>query len=291
MKRFDRKFGVDFLKALPKQPAVYLFKDANGGVIYAGKAKDIRQRLIGYRNATRRKAHRKMRTLVREAASLEVLLQDSETAALLLENQLIRELRPEYNVDGAFDFLYPAIGTSFHERRLLLCFTTQPDRFDTLEMQWHGVFRPRLRAQEAFHALVELFSRVGHIEPRSRLPEAPNIKGSRLVAIRRVPTAFLDTTRRYFDGEDDALLPALFTQLLESDEARRSATDTQGLLKTLQAFFHEDTSRLRAARLMMGRPHAFVPQNERDSLFIQSRAAEAGLVPDQSQASDVPEAR
>ena len=158
-------------------------------------------------------------------------------------------------------------------------------------MQWHGVFRPRLRAQEAFHALVELFSRVGHIEPRSRLPEAPSIKGSRLVAIRRVPTAFLDTTRRYFDGEDDALLPALFTQLLESDEARRSATDTQGLLKTLQAFFHEDTSRLRAARLMMGRLEAFVPQNERDSLFIQSRAAEAGLVPDQSQASDVPEAR
>jgi excinuclease UvrABC nuclease subunit len=48
-------------------------------VLYAGKAKDLRRRLAGYRNASRRKAHRKMRTLVRLAASLEIRSQESET--------------------------------------------------------------------------------------------------------------------------------------------------------------------------------------------------------------------
>src|SRR4029453_2100234 len=102
LRLFDGKFGSDRLRELPRQPGVYLFLDAKGRVLYAGKAKDLRRRLAGYRNASRRKAHRKMRTLVRLAASLEVRPQESETQALLLENQLIRTLRPPYNVDGAY---------------------------------------------------------------------------------------------------------------------------------------------------------------------------------------------
>ena len=55
---FDRKFGADLLRETPREPGVYLFKDAEGQVLYAGKAKDLRRRLASYRNATRRKAHR-----------------------------------------------------------------------------------------------------------------------------------------------------------------------------------------------------------------------------------------
>ena len=110
MRRFDRKFGADLVRELPESPAVYLFKDEAGQVLYAGKARNIRRRLASYRTAGRRKAHRKMRSLVREAHSVEVRLQASERDALLAENELIRSLRPRYNVDGAFDFLYPAIG-------------------------------------------------------------------------------------------------------------------------------------------------------------------------------------
>ncbi|MGI9590417.1 MAG: nucleotide excision repair endonuclease, partial [Myxococcota bacterium] len=191
MRRFDRKFGADFLRELPEAPAVYVFKDEAGGVLYAGKAKNIRRRLSGYRNASRRKAHRKMRALVREAHSLEVRLQASEGAALLAENELIRTLRPPYNVDGAFDFLYPAIGTGRDGGRLLLCFTTSPDAYQALELCWHGTFRPRLRAREAFDALVSLIARIGHLEPASRRPAAPRLRGSQLVAARRLPPQLL----------------------------------------------------------------------------------------------------
>jgi len=275
MRRFDRKFGADFLRELPDSPAVYLFKDESGGVLYAGKAKNVRRRLSGYRNASRRKAHRKMRALVREAHSLEVRLQASEGAALLLENELIRTLRPPYNVDGAFDFLYPAIGTGQHDGRLLLCFTTSPDAFETLDLCWHGTFRPRMRAREAFDTLAALLGRIGHLEPASRLPPAPRLRGSRLVAVRRLPAELLDRTRRFLDGNSDAMLSELFSHLLESRQARRQAPEVQAELRSLEAFYRRDARRLREARLATGRDASFVPQSERDALFIRARLQDA----------------
>ena len=271
MRQFDRKFGASFLRELPEAPAVYLFKDEAGGVLYAGKARNVRRRLSGYRNASRRKVHRKMRALVREAHSLEVRLQESEGAALLLENELIRTLRPPYNVDGAFDFLYPAIGTGVHQGRLLLCFTTRPDSYAALDLRWHGTFRPRLRAREAFDALVALLAHIGHAEPASRLPKAPRMRGSRLVALRRVPPELLAVIRSFLDGDDDALLSRLFAELLESRQARREAAEVQADLRCLAAFQRRDVLRLRQARLATGWTDRFVPQAERDALFIRAR--------------------
>lgn len=279
MRRFDRKFGADFLRELPEAPGVYLFKDESGAVLYAGKAKNLRRRLAGYRNAGRRKAHRKMRTLVREAHSLEVRRQESETAALLLENELIRTLRPPYNVDGAFDFLYAAIGTGRHDGRLVLCFTTRPAAYEELELRWHGTFRPRLRAREAFDALVSLLVHIGHAEPASRLPPAPRLRGSRLTAFRRIPPELLGSARRFLDGDSDALLAQLFEQLLESRPARRQAAEVEDALRCLEAFHRRDVARLRAARVATGRAEPFVPQAERDALFIRARLRDAPLAP------------
>lgn len=271
VKRFDRKFGATFLRELPQTPGVYLFKNETGEVIYVGKANNLRRRLSNYRSASRRKAHRKMRSIVREADSIEVRHQASEAEALLLENQLIRELRPLFNVDGAFEFMYPAIGTGLHERRLVLAFTSEPERFDTLELQWHGAFRPRLRARTAFDSLIELLGRIGHLEPRSRLPEASRRRGSSLVVVRRIPDEILTQTRNFLDGEDDGLLESLCTHLLEQREARRTAAEVEERLRFLDDFYRHDVRRLREARIVNGQSEKFVPRSERDSLFIRRR--------------------
>jgi excinuclease ABC subunit C len=271
VKRFDRKFGVDLLRELPEGPAVYLFKDEAGVVLYAGKAKNVRRRLASYRNASRRKAHRKMRTLVREADCLEVRLQPSEGEALRVENELIRSLRPRYNVDGAFDFLYPAIGTATRERQLLLCFTSDCDAYADLGLHWHGTFRPRRRARDAFDSLVDLLGLLGHFEPRSRLPTAPRLRGSRLVALRRVPLELLEPLRSFFDGESDELLGDLFGRLLESRVARREAAEVQEAVRCLEAFYRRDVLRLQDALRSVGRSERFVKQHERDALFIEAR--------------------
>jgi hypothetical protein len=271
LKAFDRKFGADLLRELPESPGVYLFKDDSGEVLYAGKAKNLRHRLAGYRNAGRRKAHRKMRVIVREAHSLEVRLQASEREALLAENELIRTLRPRFNVDGAFDFLYPAIGVGGTASQRLLCFTTQPEAFADLALRWHGVFRPRLRAREAFDALVKLLGAIGHLEPRVALPEAPRLRGSRLVGLRRLPEEVALGLSPFLVGDSDALLAGLFERLLESPDARRDAADVQQTLRELRRFYRRDVLRLRDARSAAGRRDPFVPQAERDALFIAAR--------------------
>lgn len=278
VRSFDRKFGREFLRELPATPAVYLFKDGDGRVLYAGKAKDVRRRLQTYRSAGRRKTHRKMRALVRAAASLEVRLQPSEREALLLENELIRTLRPPYNVDGAYSFLYPALGVGAREHQTLLCFTTRPEAYRELPLRWYGCFRSRLRAQAAFDALSELLGLVGHVEPRSRLPRAPRLRGSRLVALRRVPAELREACAAFLAGESRELLPALAHLLVERARARREAALVEERLRLLHDFYTRDVSRLREALRAAGRGPGFVAQDERDPLFIAARSG-AGEAP------------
>jgi predicted GIY-YIG superfamily endonuclease len=267
---FDRKFGSDRLREVPREPGVYLFRDATGRVLYAGKAKDLRRRLAGYRNASRRKAHRKMHTLVRMAASLEVRPQESETQALLLENQLIRSLRPPYNVDGAYAFLYPALGVGRHDGRVLLAFTSTPEEWDCLGLRWHGCFRSRLRARAAFDALVALFARLGHLEPVSRLPDVRLRRGARLEAFRRLPLELPAAADAFLSGEATDLLALVFDHLLESPRARRQAADVDEELRTLEDFARKDVAALRRALHTMGRS-GYVAGDERDALFIAAR--------------------
>ena len=266
---FDRKFGAQLVRELPAGPAVYLFKDERGTVLYAGKAKNIRRRLAGYRNAKRRKAHRKMQRLVREASALEIRLQASEREALLLENELIRTLRPRFNVDGAYSFLYPAIGTGVSGARTLICFTTRVDAFASLGLRWHGCFRSRPRTLEAFEDLVALLGFLGHREPLARREEIPRIRGSRVVAFRRIE-ALVPSLDRLLCGESNGVLAELTGRLLEKAAAREAAADVGEQLRRLDAFFARDARRLREALRAAGRS-GFVQQAERDALFIAQR--------------------
>jgi len=273
VKSFDRKFGKELLCELPESPAVYLFKDKAGTVLYAGKAKNVRRRLRSYRNASRRKAHRKMRQLVREASSLEVVLQSDERQALLAENELIRRLRPRYNVDGAYSFLYPSIGVGERGHQALFAFTTSPDAWSELGLRWYGAYRSRQRARDAFDSLVELLGHIGHLEPRSKLPARPLLRGSRLVALRRIGRDQLESAERFLAGHSRAFLQELSEALIERRGARREAALVQEDLQLLDAFYRSDLVKLREALRNAGRGGSFVPGDERDALFIAARDA------------------
>jgi predicted GIY-YIG superfamily endonuclease len=272
MKRFDRKFGGDLIDSLPRTPAVYLFKDQKSQVLYVGKAKNIRRRLSDYRNASRRKVHRKMRTLVREASALEVRLQPSEQHALSLENELIQTLRPPYNIEGAYSFLYPAIGFEHSPQRTLLCFTTRTDAWDQFGFRWFGVFRSRRRARDAFDTLAELLARLGHLE-RVALLGAPRIKGSRIVGIRQLDRSVVSAVEEFLSGCPGTALGVISRALLDKPRARREASDVQAQLRSLAAFHRTDLARLHDALRTVGRSGSFVSQRERDVLFIEAEPA------------------
>lgn len=268
LKRFDRKFGAGLCGELPMSPGVYLFKDEDGVALYVGKAKNLRRRVQCYRNAGRGKAHRKMRILVREAAAIEIRPTESERHALLLENELIRSLRPRYNVDGAFFFLYPAIGLSKTDGQTILCFTTSRESYAAWPFDWYGTFRSRSRTKEAFDAMVTLISYIGHLEPKSRLPRFPHVRGSRVVGVRRLPAELVDTLEGYWAGRDRDAVVRLAHALLEQLTARRHAHEIQTALRLIEQFYRRDVERLTRTLRAAGSGLSFVPQQERDALFI-----------------------
>jgi excinuclease ABC subunit C len=84
------------LLTLPASPGVYLFKDPNGEVIYVGKAKNLRARVRQYARGGDGRVH--IRFLLSQLADVEVIVTHNEKEALLLENTLIKQYWPRYNI-------------------------------------------------------------------------------------------------------------------------------------------------------------------------------------------------
>ena len=104
----DRNPLKEQVALLPLEPGVYQFLDRTGTVIYVGKAKSLRKRVSSY--FMQNKEHPpKVRVLVRQIVEIRHIVVDSETDALLLENSLIKELQPRYNILLKDEKTYPWI--------------------------------------------------------------------------------------------------------------------------------------------------------------------------------------
>ena len=104
----DRNPLKEQVALLPLEPGVYQFLDRTGTVIYVGKAKSLCKRVSSY--FMQNKEHSpKVRVLVRQIVEIRHIVVDSETDALLLENSLIKELQPRYNILLKDDKTYPWI--------------------------------------------------------------------------------------------------------------------------------------------------------------------------------------
>ena len=101
---FDAK---QFLKTVPKQPGVYRMLDVSDTVIYVGKAKNLKNRLSSY--FQKNVDSPKTRLLVSKIKQVEFTVTNTENEALLLENNLIKELKPRYNILYRDDKSYPYI--------------------------------------------------------------------------------------------------------------------------------------------------------------------------------------
>lgn len=95
------------IKTLPAQPGVYQYYDKNDDILYVGKAKNLKKRVASYFNKKHENA--KTRVLVKKIATIEHIVVDTETDALLLENNLIKKYQPRYNVLLKDDKTYPWI--------------------------------------------------------------------------------------------------------------------------------------------------------------------------------------
>ncbi|MBS0358057.1 MAG: excinuclease ABC subunit UvrC [Proteobacteria bacterium] len=146
---FDPKL---FIKTLPSLPGIYQMVNTHGEIIYVGKANNLKSRVSSYFQKSNQGA--KTKSLVQQIAGIEIILTHSETEALLLENNLIKKLKPKYNILLRDDKTYPYIHLTDH-----------PDfpRLDFYRGRTHGkgkYFGPypsSLAVRESLHFLQKLF--------------------------------------------------------------------------------------------------------------------------------------
>ncbi len=98
------------LRSLPEKPGVYRFYDESGTVIYVGKAKRLKRRVSSYFNKEHDSA--KVRMLVSKVRKIETVVVDTEWDALLLENSMIKQFKPKYNILLKDDKTYPWIAVT-----------------------------------------------------------------------------------------------------------------------------------------------------------------------------------
>ncbi len=92
---------------LPEVPGVYQFYDKNNTIIYIGKAKNLRKRVLSY--FTKNHESAKLRIMVNRIADIQHIVVDTEIDALLLENNLVKKYQPQYNIRLKDDKTYPWI--------------------------------------------------------------------------------------------------------------------------------------------------------------------------------------
>lgn len=95
------------LRTLPENPGVYRYYDSDGKILYVGKAKNLKKRVLSYFGQNVQSA--KTRVMVSKIADIKFIVVESEADALLLENNLIKTLRPRYNIMLKDDKTYPWI--------------------------------------------------------------------------------------------------------------------------------------------------------------------------------------
>jgi len=103
------------IRTLPTQPGVYLYKNAEGEVIYVGKAKSLRARVRSYLLEASQ-ANAKTGSLMREAVDIDYILVANEHEALALENNLIKQRKPRFNILLRDDKTYPYVKLTLADR-------------------------------------------------------------------------------------------------------------------------------------------------------------------------------
>ena len=139
--------------SLPRAPGVYLFKDARGRTIYVGKAKSVRERVRTHLGAP--SGERRHERMLQEAVDVEVIVTDSEVEALALENSLIKQNRPKFNVLLRDDKNYPYLKLTEQEEfpRLLLV--------RGMEQDGNSYFGPYIPNTRARHMQVVVYRAFG----------------------------------------------------------------------------------------------------------------------------------
>jgi excinuclease ABC subunit C len=210
---------------LPEQPGVYLFSNGDGETIYIGKARSLRDRVRSYLGA--RGLHPKTDALLDEAAGLEVIVTDSVVEALALENNLVKERSPRYNVRLRDDKNYPYLQLTTNEAFPRVLVARRVERDGAF---YAGPFMPASLARRTMGLTHRLFGIRSCNEVITGNRERPCLEydikrciAPCVAALCSKPQydAAVEHTQLFFEGKNEELIDRLTTSMTDAAAAER----------------------------------------------------------------------
>lgn len=232
-----------FLKSLTKRPGIYQMFDAEGQILYVGKAKNLKNRVTSYFRKTGLTA--KTMALVKRIDKIDVTVTETETEALILEHNLIKQYHPPYNILMRDDKSYPYIFLSDRDPWPRLAFHRGPKK---AKGTYFGPF-PSVHAVRDSMGFLQKTFKVRQCEDvffknRSRPCLQYQIKRCTAPCVNLVSeedyAADVELTRLYLDGKADKLLKQLEVDMESASEQLQfekaaEHRDQISALRTVQA--------------------------------------------------------
>jgi excinuclease ABC subunit C len=239
--------------SLPAEPGVYLFKDVLGNILYVGQSSSLRNRVKSYFLESRW-VDAKTGSLVREIADLDYIVVDNEREALALENSLIKQYKPKFNVLLRDDKTYPYIRYTAFEKYPRVYVTRRLTKDGSI---YFGPFFPHSLAYRIVHFIHKTFRipsctvDLTRAHPRPCLQyyirrcHGPCVPG--LTTEKQYAEAARDA-RMFLEGRRHALMESLESRMMEASDAERfeQAAAYRDLLHTLSEI--EERQKIAAAQ-------------------------------------------
>ena len=267
---------------LPEQPGVYIYSNAAGDTIYVGKARALRDRVRNYLGAYG--ADSKTNALLDEVTRLEVIVTDSVVEALALENNLIKQRTPKYNILLRDDKTYPYLQLTTNEAFPRVLVARKVERDGSF---YAGPFMPAQLARKTMSLTHRLFGIRSCNEVITGGRDRPcleyDIKRCIAPCVREVCSAeeygrAVELTGLFLEGKNDELIKSLKARMLDASEGERfeEAAQMRDAVRTVQTL--QDRQQKMSTTELLGHRDVFGLKRGPAGVVIQAFQVRRGRV-------------
>jgi excinuclease UvrABC nuclease subunit len=234
------QFKPDFFKLLPERPGVYFMMGPEQTILYIGKAKSLKSRLSCYSYMKPGRTEDRILEMLEQVKSIDWEEHASESEALLREAELLRAIRPPYNIAGTHEATYLFIGIKRDgalSSKLEFRLSNYPE-FQSLGFEVHGCYRHRSKIKVGYSALLRLIYAATLTRPRFSYPAKISRMAPPWLYEADFPENWDKLLSAFLSGHSDALLHEFMNALLLNENIPRFMRPSlQDDIETVKALY------------------------------------------------------
>lgn len=269
----EKRLGTQFFKAIPRSPGVYYLRDAAGTPLYVGQSQNLHQRLNSYKNAHPRHTSKRIVRLVHEVHHITWECLPNPQAAIIRENELLRQLKPRFNRANVYPEAYRYLQLEIRDLKLVVTERATPPKTKLVFGAFKGAHRKALAALARLEFRIrtkqphwwQLPRRLG--EPmRSLCIEFSDNKDAGEVRYR------ISHWVTFFSGSSRQLVDQFLEQCTHFTQLSEFDTDfVVSDLETIERFFILGPRRNQELAAMAGLDSPVIEATKLNDLLVQAR--------------------